>query len=146
MSLTVTRATVKRKCRISITDFDSEIDDLISEQLPAIEFSVLPNHIADTGNSGLQATLNLGAAEVIAGEFMAQAYREPGAGEELRFLDMTIGQRPPYQVLISIADPFGIKKQGWARLAPYLKPVVASYVATRIGIRSKEKKLTENES
>lgn len=141
----MTRATVKRKCRLTVTDFDIEIDDLISEQLPVVEYSVLATHIADTGNAGLQATLNLGAAEVIAGEFMSQAYREPGACEELRFLDITIGQRPPQQVLISIADPFGLKKQGWARLAPYLKPVVASYVATKIGIKAKAKKLSEDE-
>lgn len=145
MSLTVTRATVKRKCRLSVTDFDTEIDDMISEQLPVVEFAVLAAHIADTGNSGLQSTLNLGAAEVIAGEFLAQAYREPGACEELKFLDLTIGQRPPDQVLISIADPFGLKKQGWARLAPYLKPVVASYVATKIGIKAQPKKLSEDE-
>lgn len=145
MALNVTRATIKRKCRISVTDFDTEIDDTISEQLPVIEFAVMPQHIADTGNSGLQATLNLGAAEIIAGEFLAQAFREPGSSEELRFADVSFGPRPPSHMRSSVADPFGLKDQGWARLAPYLKPAVASALATKTGIRALERKLNDDE-
>lgn len=143
MALNVTRDTIKKKCRISVSDFDSEIDALISEQLPVIEFAILQEHIDDTGNSGLQATLNLGAAEVIAGEFLAQAHREPGASESLYFVEVSFGTRPPHGFEATIADPFGLKEQGWKRLAPYLKPQVRSHLATDTLIRSKTSKLDE---
>lgn len=145
MALNVTRDTIKKKCRISVSDFDSEIDALISEQLPVIEFAVLQEHIEDTGNTGLQATLNLGAAEVIAGEFLAQAHREPGAGESLYFAEASFGTRPAPGLRATISDPFGLKEQGWKRLAPYMKPQVRSHLATDTSIRWRESKLDEEE-
>jgi hypothetical protein len=129
MALTVTVATVRAKCRILDTEFDSEIEDLIEEQLPVIEFSVLAEHIGDTGNSGLQATLNLGAAEIIAGEFLAQTFREPGVAELIQVGELEIGDRLPPRA--PIIDPYLLKEQGWRRIAPYLKPHSASERASK---------------
>ena len=90
MALNVSRDTIKRKCRIAGSDFDDEIDETIDEQLPVIEYAIVPVHVAD---SELESTLNLGAAEIIAGEFLAQLWREPGATERLEFGDFAIGPR-----------------------------------------------------
>jgi hypothetical protein len=144
MALSVTLSVVKAKCRISVTDFDTEITNLIGEQLPPIEFSILAEHVADTGNVDLQKTLNLGAAEIIAGEFLAQSFREPGAAEELVIGDVTFGSRLARAATIS--DPFGLKAQGWARLAPYLKPTLTSQRATRTSLRSPSSAFEEEEA
>jgi hypothetical protein len=145
MGLSVTKEQVKQKCRIGVSDFDDEIDDLIDEQLPVIEFSILDAHLDDASNVGLQATLNLGALEVIAGEFLAQAHREPGASESFWFADVTVSSRPPDVFRVSISDPFGLKAQGWGRLSPYLKPAVRSFMSTGTDIRFKEARLDEDE-
>lgn len=129
MALTVTVATVRAKCRILDPEFDTEIGDLIDEQLPVIEYSILAEHIANTGDTGLQATLNLGATEVIAGEFLAQTFREPGVAEEIQVGELTIGNRLPPRALI--VDPYMLKEQGWRRLSPYIKPHSASERASR---------------
>ncbi|MDQ2985706.1 MAG: hypothetical protein M3R13_03155 [Armatimonadota bacterium] len=129
MALSVSVATVRAKCRIFDSEFDTEIDALIDEQLPVIEFAILAEHIANTGDTGLQATLNLGAAEVIAGEFLAQSFREPGVAELIQIGELEIGDRLPPRA--PIIDPYLLKEQGWQRLAPYLKPHSASEKATR---------------
>lgn len=145
MGLSVTKEQVKQKCRIGVTDFDDEIDDLIDEQLPVLAFAILESHLEDVSNAGLQATLNLGALEVIAGEFLAQAHREPGASESFWFADVTVSSRPPDVFRVSISDPFGLKAQGWARLSSYLKPAVRHFMGTRTDIRYKEVRLDEDE-
>lgn len=129
MALVVTVATVRAKCRIPDTSLDAEIDALIDEQLPVIEYSILAEHIANTGDTGLQATLNLGAAEVIAGEFLAQTFREPGVAEVIEIGELKIGDRLPPRAPIN--DPHLLKDQGWKRLAPYVKPHSASESASR---------------
>jgi hypothetical protein len=134
MALSVSRDTIKRKCRILGSDFDDEIDATIDEQLPVIEYAILPNHIAD---SELEETLNLGAAEVIAGEFLAQLLREYGATERLDFGDFSIGPRTASDP----ADPFGLKRQGWERLSPFLKPFIANQLATKTSFIASEAKL-----
>jgi len=129
MALTVTVAAVRAKCRIADTTYDTEIDALIDEHLAVIEYSVLAEHIANTGDSGLQATLNLAATEMIAGEFLAQSFREPGVAEELQVGELTIGNRLPPRALI--IDPYMLKEQGIKRLSPFLKPRAASQNASR---------------
>ena len=108
MSLSVTRAKVKEKAGIDVTDFDAAIDNLIADWIPVIEYALLPWALADTGNAGLQATLNLGAAELNAGEFLAQIGRKPGV------LVLSPLRRVP-------SDAYGLKEQGAARLRPYVR-------------------------
>lgn len=138
MALNVSRDTIKRKCRIAGSDFDDEIDETIDEQLPVIEYAILPVHIAD---SELGSTLNLGAAEIIAGEFLAQLWREPGATEKLEIGDFAIGPRTASDP----ADPFGLKTQGWERLSPFLKPNIANQLSARTSIISSKAKLRVSE-
>jgi len=113
MALSVTRARVKEKCGISGTTYDSTIDNLISEMAAVIEHFIRPEYIADTGNAGLQATLNLGATEIVCAEVLEQLAREPGASEKLIIGDLSLEP--------ANGPAFFIRKQGWNWLKPYLK-------------------------
>jgi hypothetical protein len=117
MSLTVTRARIKEKCGVADTTYDTPIDNIISDYVAAIEYSVEDQYIADVSNPGLQATLNLGALEVCCGEFYAQRFREPGAADVLDVDGIVL--KPNFDG--SARDPSGLVLAGWSRLAPYLK-------------------------
>jgi hypothetical protein len=71
--LSVTRDDVKRKTRLG-SEYDAEIDALIAEMLPVIEYAIDPLYL-DNPDAGLLATLNLGALELIAGEMLATLCR-----------------------------------------------------------------------
>lgn len=113
MALSVTRARVKEKCGIAATTYDSTIDNLISELSGVLEYFIRPEHIADTGNAGLQATLNLAATEIVCAEFLEQLAREPGAMEKITIGDLALEA--------DLGPSQQIRKQGWGRLRPYLK-------------------------
>ncbi len=113
--LRVTRDDVKRKTRLG-SEYDAEIDALIAEMLPAIEYAIDPLYL-DNPESGLLATLNLGALEIIAGEMLATLWREVGALVGFRFGWLQVF--PPDW--LDPSDPSGLKAQGARRLAPYLK-------------------------
>jgi len=114
--LTVSRAAVKRKLRLTTNEYDAEIDALIAELVPALRYAIEPSALG-ASDADLIATLNLGALEVIAGEMGAALYRELGAwtGFRLGWLQVL----PP--ALRDPADPTGLKAQGYARLKPFLK-------------------------
>jgi len=114
--LTVSRADVKRKLRLTTNDYDAEIDALIAEMLPALRYAIEPSYLS-TSDSDLLATLNLGALEVIAGEMGATLYRELGAWTGFRIGWLQV--QPP--ALRDPADPTGLKAQGYARLKPFLR-------------------------
>lgn len=129
MSLTVTRARVKEKCGQTGTAYDSTIDNLIAEIVPVVEFAVREDCLLDTGNAGLQATLTLGATEIVCGEFAAQLLREPGAVERVQVGSMLV---EPFAGK-SVADPSELIAAGWARLRPYLKLDPLVPIASAIG-------------
>jgi len=114
--LTVSRADVKRKLRLTTNDYDAEIDALIAELLPALRYAIEPSYL-NTSDPDLLATLNLGALEVVAGEMGATLYRELGAWTGFRIGWLQV--QPP--ALREPADPTGLKAQGYARLKPFLK-------------------------
>ncbi|MBV6491087.1 MAG: hypothetical protein CNCCGFBP_01619 [Fimbriimonadaceae bacterium] len=126
MSLSVPSSRVKEKCGITVSDYDATISNLIGEITPVVEYAIRGEHLADTGNTGLQATLKLGLTEVICGELLEQIAREPGALESVSIGDLALSPPPP-QVWSTLA---GLKRQGWARLRPFLKPDVAGVLAT----------------
>jgi hypothetical protein len=114
--LTVSRADVKRKLRLTTNDYDAEIDALIAEMLPALRYAIEPSSLS-TSDADLLATLNLGALEVITGEMGATLYRELGAWTGFRIGWLQV--QPP--ALRDPADPTGLKAQGYARLKPFLR-------------------------
>jgi hypothetical protein len=143
MSLTITVADVKRKCRLSVTDYDTDIQSLITETKPVIEYAIADRYLNDTSNTGLQATLQLGALEVISGEMLSQLLREEGATEQLQVGDFTIGDRPQRNRTINLIDPYGLKTQGWNRLAPYLKAHVSVQSESKSQIHTADPEFTE---
>lgn len=116
MSLTVTRARVKEKSGITGTTYDTTIDNLIAELVSVIEFSLHEEYLADTGNAGLQATLTLGATEIVCGEILAQLLRADGIVS-----DFDIKEVLATQDWWHLSDPYALRSQGLRRLRPYLK-------------------------
>jgi hypothetical protein len=114
--LSVSRAAVKRKLRLTTNDYDAEIDALIAEMLPALRYAIEPSYLSSS-DADLLATLNLGALEVVAGEMGATLYRELGAWTGFRIGWLQV--LPP--ALREPADPMGLKAQGYARLKPFVK-------------------------
>jgi hypothetical protein len=115
MAISITKADVKRRLMIATaeTSYDSAIDSLIAEMQPAIEYHIDPSYLADTGNTGLQATLKLGVLEVVCGEFLEQTRREAGACEAFTIAGLTVGARQERGT--------ALLQQGYDRLAPYAK-------------------------
>lgn len=114
--LTVSRADVKRKLRLTSNEYDAEIDALIAEMVPALRYAIEPSYL-NSSDADLQATLNLGALEVVAGEMGATLYRELGAWAGFRIGWLQV--LPP--ALHNPADPTGLIGQGYARLKPFLR-------------------------
>lgn len=114
--LTVSRADVKRKLRLTSNEYDAEIDALIAEMVPALRYAIEPTYL-NTSDTDLRATLNLGALEVVAGEMGATLYRELGAWAGFRIGWLQV--LPP--ALRNPADPTGLIGQGYARLKPFLR-------------------------
>ena len=127
MPITITRARVKEKCAIADATHDTTIDNLIAEMTPVIEYIVKAEHVAD---AALATTLNLGATEVVCGEFLAQKERLANAaapsGGDTRAFDPT--------------DPGRLVAKGWKRLRPYLKvdPPFAVTGGVRAGATMKQ--------
>ena len=116
MSLIVTTTKVREKSGLTGTAYDTKINNLIADWVPTIEHALSPEHLDNTGDTRLQATLNLGATELVSGELLAQIGREPGASEGLKF-----GWLEVKPAMTNLADPYGLKAQGAQRLRPYLK-------------------------
>jgi hypothetical protein len=111
MALSVSTERVKEKSGIADTDYDTAIDNLIAEFVPVMEASLDPVWLAD---SGVADTLNLGATEIVCGEFLLQMAREPGASEGFSFNGFEVFSRKVVQ------EAESLKAQGSTRLAPYL--------------------------
>ncbi|MCC6444108.1 MAG: hypothetical protein IT210_11730 [Armatimonadetes bacterium] len=115
MAIPIVRSDLKELLMIpaSETGYDTAIDNHITRALPVIEYQIRDSSLADV-SAGLQATLTLGALEVLAGQFWNQMNREEGASE--------------VKIFSLQSDPEGdfreakaLEEKGWARLAPYLK-------------------------
>ncbi len=116
MAITITAAEVKRKAMITTSDYDSAISALIAELQPTLEFSISPEHLANTADENLQAVLKLGMLEIITGEFLEQLAREAGAAEQFSVAGLSIGERSRQGV--------DLIQQGATRLAPFLKSML----------------------
>lgn len=117
MAITITRQDVKRKCMIpsAETTYDSDIDTLITEMQPSIEYIIAECYLNDTGNLRLQAMLKLGVLEIISGEFLQQLYRESGASEAIKVGSLTVGAPPEHGARLI--------QQGTERLRPFRKAI-----------------------
>ena len=114
MSISVSAAEVKAKASILVSDFDSEVADLLTQMLQVVTEALSPSALSD---SGLTWTLRVGAIEVIAGELIAQVSRRPELQLSAEFGDLKIYPRKPENP----SDPSGLIQKGWKRLQPWLK-------------------------
>jgi hypothetical protein len=122
---------VKEKCSLTVSTYDSTIDSLIVEQGAAISYALKPEYIGDGLDANLQATLDLGATEVVCGELMAQICREPGATEGIALGEIQIWPTKRG----SMNDPYLLIEAGWTRLRPFLRldasvPTYATVLST----------------
>jgi len=153
MGILVTREAVKRAVAVSSTTYDAQIDALIADLVPVIEYTLSSDALAD---SAAAAVLSRGATEIIAGEFLAQRLREEGATESFEAGGVRVAQRlreegatesfeaggvrvgeSPHS-RADLGDPYGLIQRGWARLMPFLKPVY-----TQSTTRDRERQVTE---
>ena len=122
--LPLTHADLKRLCAIEAGDTsqDAALDDLLAAQQPVLEYAMDPAVLraatAPTADLGLRATLVLGMAEGLAGEWLRGQARAPGAGD-----DFHVG---PLSVTASRTDgpaQMGerLASQGAKRLAPFVR-------------------------
>lgn len=133
MAVVVTRDAVKRTAAVSSSTWDSQIDALIADLVPVIEYTLSPDALAD---SALEPVLGRGATEIIAGEFLAQRLREEGATESFEAGGVSVGESP--QSRAELGDPYGLIQRGWARLVPFLRPVYAQSTT-----RDRERQVSE---
>jgi len=138
MSLVVTVTAVKEKTRVTDSSLDSLVANLIAQWVPMLEFAIRSEPLADTGNAGLQATLNLGAIEAVGGELLSQLAREPGAVESFSFGFFELGPAGGAAI-----DPSGLKAQGFARLRPFLKS--PEFLAGTFGVAAGGSRTGEDE-
>jgi hypothetical protein len=122
MSLTVTRARVKEKCGVSTTTYDTSIDDLILELVPVLEYQISAQALADSG-TGVIATLDLAATEIVCAEFLAERFRELGSTDSVTIGDVRLVPRDGSDEL---------RRRGYDRLRPFLRS--DAYMPSRVGI------------
>ena len=95
----MTTARVRAKAGLTDTSFDTAIADLIAEQVPAIEATLISVY-------GPEA--DLGATEIVAAELLDQLNRQGG---EVQIGELRIGGE----------SSDSLRTQGSARLAPFRK-------------------------
>ena len=73
------------------TTFDADLALLLAGQQAALEYTLDPAILtASAGSAGLQATLTLGVAEALAGEFLRRQARAPGATDDFHLGPLTV--------------------------------------------------------
>ncbi len=91
--LPLTIADLKPLLALEATDttFDADLTILLAGRLAALEYTLDPAILAaSAGTAGLQATLSLGAAEALAGEFLRRQARAPGATDDFHLGPLTV--------------------------------------------------------
>ena len=73
------------------TSADADLTLLLAAQQPALEYSLDPAILAaSAGSAGLAATLLLGMAEALAGEYLRRQARAPGATDDFHLGPLTV--------------------------------------------------------
>ena len=120
--LPVTRADIKRLCALDAGDTsqDAALDDLRAAQQPVLEYALDPAILgaaaSPAADAGLRATLTLGLAECLAGEWLRGQARAPGAGDDFHLGPLSVSASRtdgPAQTGERLAA------QGLKRLAPF---------------------------
>jgi hypothetical protein len=112
MPLSLSAADLRARAGLD-SSHDAGLLELRDALLPVLERGLAASLLA-SADVGVQAAIKLGVCEVIAGEYLAQLERAPGARDSIRLFGLSID--PPR---VDLADPSGLKAQGTARLAEF---------------------------
>jgi len=122
--LPLTSADLKRLCGIDAGDTsqDAALEDLRTAQQPVLEYALDPAVLraasSPAADAGLRATLVLGLAESLAGEWLRGQARAPGAGDDFHLGPLSVSASRtdgPAQMGERLAA------QGVKRLAPFTR-------------------------
>ena len=117
--LPLTIAALKPLCAIDAADTscDADLTLLLAANQPALEYGLDPAILAASAvDLGLQATLMLGAAEALAGEFLRRQARAPGATDDFHLGPLTVSASRT-ESLSQLGDR--LAAQGVKRLEPF---------------------------
>lgn len=95
-SLPVARADLKRLCALDDADtsHDADFDELLAAQQPVLEYALDPAILSaatdPAASAGLRATLVLGIAEALAGEWLRRQGRALGAGDDFHLGPLSV--------------------------------------------------------
>lgn len=117
--LSVSVGDLRRLCGIDASDStqDDALQAVLDAEQPVIEYQLDPDRLAATAtDSGLAATLALGAAEILAGRYLQQQARSPGALDDFKVGPITVSASKAVSAL-AMAQQLG--QHGALRLAPF---------------------------
>ncbi|MBL8086693.1 MAG: hypothetical protein JNM85_01325 [Chthonomonas sp.] len=115
MGVSVSVAAVQQRLSLESAEYVSEINGLISAWVPVLNYAIEPVYVADTGNSGLQSTLNLAALELVTADMLAVLIRVPGLFDGMNVGALQVTAKDLHD------DVRAMREQGWARLSPFLR-------------------------
>lgn len=108
---------VRKKARLD-ESFDLDIQATIDEQIPYIESRIKEEYLNSTDIS-IQSILNLGATEIIVGEFVKEQSNDEDDSTSLGVGPIKIGENSSSKDRGKSAKDF--IDSGWIKLKPYLK-------------------------
>ena len=108
---------VRKKARLD-ESYDEDIQETIDEMIPFIESKIDNQHL-DSDDKSIQTIINLGAAEVIVGEFIKEQSNDEDDSISLGVGPIKIGENSSSKNRMSRAKDF--LDSGWEKLKPYLK-------------------------
>lgn len=119
--LTITIAELRRLAGIDGADTsqDAALALVQTAEQAAVEYALDPAALAaSAADAGLRATLTLGVAETLAGSFLGQQARAPGAADGVKVGGLSLSP-------VGAADRAdALGRQGATRLKPFARPVL----------------------
>lgn len=120
---------VRKKARLD-ESFDEDIQETIEEMIPFIE-SKIDEVYLNTDDTSIQSIINLGATEIIIGEFIKEQSNDEDDSVSLGVGPIKIGENSSSKNRMSRAKDF--LDSGWKKLEPYLKDEDPFYFGTMGG-------------
>ncbi|CAK7080524.1 hypothetical protein [Tissierella sp.] len=127
--ITVKVERVRKKARLD-ESFEEDIQETIEEMIPFIE-SKIDEVYLNTDDTSIQSIINLGATEVIIGEFIKEQSNDEDDSVSLGVGPIKIGENSSSKNRMNRAKDF--INDGWEKLKPYLKDEDPFYFGTMGG-------------
>ncbi|WP_432400957.1 hypothetical protein [Wukongibacter sp. M2B1] len=124
--ITVSAERVRKKARIDDT-YDADIQETIDEHIPYIESKIRDIYLNSEDNN-IKSIINLGATEIITGEFIKEQANDEEDGVSLGVGPIKISDNSVVKTRSTRAQNF--IDSGWEKLKPYLKATNVFYFAS----------------